>query len=105
QEAAAVVGALDARESAMEEAMSLVTDPPSVLAQASDLGLKAWSDASRAWTDWAAAGETTSGAALADHLEKYGLELANALTTLRDEAAAELNRREDAWRPVNTAIV
>jgi ABC-type lipoprotein export system ATPase subunit len=53
-------------------------------------------EALRAWT---AGLSTEDGEALADHLEKAGPRLRGAVEALRRLATAELQKREDAWRP------
>ena len=53
-------------------------------------------DALRAWTAGLSAEDAE---ALADHIEKAGPRLRTAVEALRRLATAELQKREDAWRP------
>jgi recombinational DNA repair ATPase RecF len=53
---------------------------------------------------WVQAGSITDLAALADHVESASGPLRQAVVRLRDEARAELGRREDAWRPAAVEV-
>ena len=52
---------------------------------------------------WLSARSLDKPAALADHLEAHALDLAEATTRVAAEAAEELSRREDVWRPLGAA--
>ncbi len=52
-----------------------------------------------------AARATDEPAALADHVEAHVLEIADAITRVAAEAAAEATRREDLWRPLLERLV
>jgi recombinational DNA repair ATPase RecF len=104
KEAGACQAATEAARTALREAQRFVTSPPPLLAEAKDLGLSGLPNLRRLWIDWAAGRDVDDPRALADRLESRVLDLADALEKLLDEAAAERSRREDAWRPIASAI-
>lgn len=77
---------------AINAAKALVSEPPAFLGDG---------DARVAWAAWAELGSSTlSPSALADELEVRAVALDAVLAAVRTEAAAELARREDLWRPL-----
>lgn len=103
-EAGAVEAAASARTAAARDAQRLVTAPSPLLTQAADLGLVALADASQTWGVWAQARDITSAGELAHHLEDHALGFSEALAALVAEAQMEVQRREDLWRPIATAV-
>lgn len=90
-------------DDAVTEAMATIRrafDPePPALARADRVGIDA-TEAREAWTAWLAGRSVTDPRVMADHVERSGPALASALANLRTTSAAEVERREDAWRPV-----
>lgn len=52
------------------------------------------------WSEWVSAGATQGPAALAQALDAAHPAVVDALTTAQDEAARELERRDETWAPV-----
>ena len=84
---------------AMRSARDLIRSAPPVLADAERVGVEA-SELSQVWDAWRAIPEDITGADLADHIESSLPTLSSVVERVRGEAQAELDRREDAWRPV-----
>ena len=103
-EAAACERAEGVRQQAVAEARHLLLPPPAVLAEAPGLGLAALPAVRDAWARWAAGREEPSATRLADHLENNVLDFVAAVNALVAEAADQLRRRQDAWRPVRLSI-
>lgn len=103
-------GAHRAAESALRKARELLTAPPKLLAQLGEMGLDGLAAAREQWEAWHAGSSLHAGSstddltALATHLDTRHPAFASAIEALRTSAAAELQRREDRWRPVATAI-
>ncbi|MEZ5288039.1 MAG: AAA family ATPase [Vicinamibacterales bacterium] len=98
-EAAAVQVAEAALASAVREARALVRESgPLPAPSAGELpSLRALREVEARWL----VGRTLDGAAaLAAHLESLVVDVTEATTRVADEAAAELARREDMWRPL-----
>ena len=98
-EASAVQQGESAVAAAVREARGLVRDCGGLpAAVAGELpSLQALRDAEARWL---AARTLDAPVALADHLEAHVLEMSDALTRVAGEAAAEVMRREDLWRPL-----
>jgi energy-coupling factor transporter ATP-binding protein EcfA2 len=94
-------------EAAWQEAHLLVGAPPRVLSEAAGVGIDT-SDLVAAWDAWAAVPHgdisPTAMTILADHLARTCPPLQTAVATLQQAAAAELDRRQDSWAPVATAL-
>ena len=74
--------------------------PPPVLERAADVGIDTGA-VERAWSAYAAGGAPDEDLlALADHLESRIGPLVEAAGVVRATAQAEVDRREDAWRPL-----
>ena len=86
------------------ESRQLVSAPPPVLREAAEVGVDA-DPALTCWAVWAAAPEGDDVIRMAAHLEAGASSLIAAVATVRGAAAAELERREDRWRPVGHALV
>lgn len=99
-EARACEAARAARRAVMAEAQRHLGPPPSVLAQAAErMEFEALARVRGLWATWATGRTIETGGALAAHLEAHVLDLHEAVAALIDEAAAELVKREDVWRP------
>jgi predicted ATPase len=95
----------EAEAGARQRALALPSPSPEALRRAQEIGLDA-AVATRAVDEWRKG--LASGAsldALARHLEATAAPLAAALAVLRDQATAELRRREDVWKPVLPPLV
>src|SRR5436190_17107936 len=93
-----------AAEAARRKACELLTGPPGLLKQLFAVGLDGLADAQEQWEAWHCGASITDPASLATHLETHFDAFARAIDTLRRSAAAEVQRREDRWRPIATAI-
>lgn len=102
-EAQAAQQAESALEASMREARGLLREHgvlPS--AQAGEVkGLQALRDAEARWLGGRSLHEPE---ALAMHLETHVLDVVDATTTVATNAAAELARREDVWRPLGERL-
>jgi hypothetical protein len=102
-EASAVQGAESEAAGALRDARSLIREcgvlPSSIAGELPSLQRLRDADA-----QWVTGRSLDQPAALADHLETHVLDLAEATTRVALEAAAELKRREDVWRPLALAL-
>jgi hypothetical protein len=89
---------------ATRTARELLTAPPRLLTQLFEVGLEGLDAARDQWDAWHAGSSNSDLVALATHLETRHEPFARAIDTLRKSASAELQRREDRWRPVATAV-
>jgi len=96
--------AVASRTSAIRDSQRFITQPPPVLAQATTLGLATLASARTAWSTWGTARDLTDATALADHFEQHVLALSDAVAALVAEAGDEARTRDDAWKPVASAI-
>ena len=93
-------GAHDAATAARRKALALPSPTAESLTQATGLGLDA-AAATQALDQWRAGLATTAELdALANHIEATAGPLEKATAALRTAAMAELQRREDRWKPV-----
>jgi energy-coupling factor transporter ATP-binding protein EcfA2 len=81
------------------EARGLMAAAPQALQWASQVGVDA-REAQVAWAGFLKAPAEDELTAVADHLEKQLPALNAALLRLREAASQELERRENAWRPI-----
>jgi DNA repair exonuclease SbcCD ATPase subunit len=81
------------------EARKLLSTSPPVLREAPEVAIDA-SQALACWTVWESAPDDDDVARLAAHLETTAPPLIASIAQLRRAAVAELERREDRWRPV-----
>jgi predicted ATPase len=90
----------DAAESARKTAMALPAPAPETLAKANAVGLDATAatTANGTWRAGLQPGDELE--ALARHIEEAAPPLEAAIAALREKAAAELQRREDRWKPL-----
>lgn len=88
--------ARDATRRAEEILRARIRPAPPDLAHAASLGLTA--EASAAWEAWSHA--PTGAVALADHVDRYVLDVEEAATRLRDAARARLESVQSAWAPL-----
>lgn len=93
-----------AAEVAVQKARELLTSPPRVLTQLSELGLEGLATAREQWDAWHAGASIGDLGALGVHLESHHGAFALAIEVLKRSAAAELQRREDRWRPIAAAL-
>ena len=103
-EAAALEATHRRAAEAMAQAHRLVLAPPAVLAEGAAVGVDATSALAQ-WERWAALPEGADPAALAAHLDTVAPDLIAAVAELRGRAGAELERREDRWRPPAQALL
>lgn len=85
------------------EAYALLTPPPAELQRAGEVDIDP-GDLMTAWKRWSAVSDDMTNPQLIEHLRQPCADLAAAATTLREQASAELERREDRWRPVARAL-
>lgn len=88
-------------DAALSRARSLLSPPPEAVAAdvPADLGVDLAALVA-AWGAWADAPGTDDCRALADHLDRRGPQLADAVRDAASAAHAELARRQDLWSPV-----
>ncbi|HVL98224.1 MAG TPA: AAA family ATPase [Egibacteraceae bacterium] len=87
-------------ERALRRAEELIDLPPPVLQEALHLGVETGSTA-RDWQHWWDGWEHREGPGqLADHIESSLPALHDSLQQVRTLAAGELERRQEAWRPL-----
>ncbi len=91
-------------EAALKAARQLLAPPPHLLAQLLEIGLDGVTAAREEWNLWHSGSSITDLKALADHLQTRVATFSNTVKGLRTAAAAELQRREDRWRPIALAI-
>ena len=99
REAAEAESADRALATAIAGARGLMLPVPEALDRAEAVGIDA-ADLSRAWVAWLTVPNGGGAAALADHLEQSLPRLLEAAGVVREASSSELDRREDAWRPV-----
>lgn len=85
------------------EARQLVSAPAPVLREAGEVGVDA-GPALACWALWGAVPEGDDVIQVAAHLEGGAPPLIAAVAAVRAAAAAELERREDRWRPLGRAL-
>ena len=93
-----------ASAAAVQSARELLAAPPQLLAQLFEIGLDGLSAAREQWARWHAGAAITDLASLAAHLEKHVETFGEAVEVLKAAAAAELQRREDRWRPIASQL-
>jgi hypothetical protein len=98
-EAAAVRAAEDESTAAVREARALVRES-GVLPSAAAGELPSLQALREVEARWLQARGIDRLSALADHLEAHVLDVADATARVASDAAAELARREDVWRPL-----
>jgi recombinational DNA repair ATPase RecF len=92
------------RRAVINEAQRFISQPPPILAQAINTGLSCLPEARTQWATWGTAREIGTASALADHFESNILAFSEAVTNLATEARDEAQKRDDAWRPIASAI-
>jgi energy-coupling factor transporter ATP-binding protein EcfA2 len=106
-EAAEADAAHRALQAARDSARHLLTPVPAVLRQASALGIDA-GELIEAWSTFAAgpggSAATESDEALATHLEDTAPPVVDHALVVRQQAAEEMDRRNDQWRPLVTDL-
>ena len=102
-EADAVRAAEDESAAALREARGLVRDS-GVLPSPAAGELPSLQSLREAEAMWLQSRTVDRPAALANHLEAHVLDLAEAVARVCAEAAQELARREDVWRPLGQAL-
>lgn len=80
-------------------AQALLAEPPEILGRASDTAGLDETAVREAWRRWAGLREAADNG-LMEHLEEEHGKLAATATSFREQAAAELARLEEAWRPL-----
>ncbi len=93
-----------AADEALRSARELMSPPPRLFTQLFEIGLDGLAAARDAWTEWHSAHGSADLVAVADHLERAHEPLVEAVNALRKAAAVEVQRREDRWRPIATAL-
>ncbi len=84
---------------ARREAQALLVEPLEILGRASDTASVDATALQEAWGRWAGLREAADDS-LIEHLEEEHHNLAAAADSLKEQAAAELGRLEEAWRPL-----
>ena len=103
QEADAALEAHRALRGARRQADALFGPPPPELERADEVGVDA-AGLTAAWTHWNGLPADATDQALIEHFWQSYAGLGDAAATLREQAAAEIEQREDVWRPVATAL-
>lgn len=107
QQARQLREAIGEAEMASREACLLVAAVPDLLGQAGTVGIEC-NDVEAAWQNWASVPSTECHPAglrsLAGHLTGTHPALQDALIDLQAAVAAELQRHQDNWTPVATAL-
>lgn len=98
-EAQAAQRAGQALADALRAAQALLSAPPSILRRAAPPGVDVHA-LLRAWERWAEVSPAAQDERLVDHLEAEHRNVAVAADSLRAQAAAALERLEEAWRPL-----
>lgn len=100
QEAQLATDAHQQMSRAVKEARELCAAPPGLLDSTAEVGLDPTS-LKNAWQRWCSEGASiTDARELSTYLRDNFSLLTEALGAFKKRAAAELDRREDAWRPV-----
>ena len=99
EEAATAARARRTLEHARRGARGLLTAPPEILSRAGTVDVDA-ATLRAAWDRWTNLPADAADDDLVAHLQGTHGDLSTAAASLRDRAAAELERREDAWRPL-----
>ena len=86
-------------EAAHADLVALVPPPPPVLARLQEVEIDG-APLREAWAAWAGHAEAADATALARHVLERHAPLDEALGAVRQQAAAEAERLEDAWRPL-----
>jgi recombinational DNA repair ATPase RecF len=104
REAAQATRAREQRQQALANAGSLCAAPPIVLEKANTIGIDG-ETLKLTWQKWCnEASGISEPRELAGYLRDNVENLASALDDFRRQASAELERREDAWRPIATQL-
>ena len=103
QEAHAAMQAQQVLHEARHKARALLTAPPPELQRAAEVGVDT-ADLTAAWTHWNRLPADALDESVIEHLRQSHASLENAAVTLHEQAAAELRRREDAWRPIARSL-
>jgi hypothetical protein len=96
-----------AADQARRRALDLLAPPPALLQQLFDItrrGLDGLDTTREQWTLWHQGGVCTDLVELAAHLEARHEPLVDAVERLKASVAAEIQRREDRWRPFADAM-
>lgn len=99
KEAAEASGARDHISAATRAARDFMQPAPGALKGADRVGIETGS-LEAAWDAWLTPPHDADAHALADHIESALGSVQEAVSDARDRAGTELERREDAWRPV-----
>lgn len=99
EEATEAVAARDAVAVAGRAGRDLMQPAPGALKDADRVGIETGA-LEAAWDAWLTPPDDADADALADHIESALGPLQVAVSDARDRAGTELERREDAWRPV-----
>ena len=102
--AAASEQAHKSADASRTQARALLTRPPTLLDQLSEIGLDGLAEVRDAWTAWHSGTSVADLIELAGHLEVHAGRLAVALDRLKTAAAAEFQRRQDLWKPFARAL-
>lgn len=88
-------------DAARNAALSALRAPaPRALALLAKTGVEGADAVTKAWTAWNNGARLTDLAQLADFIEKHQPSLAAAVTLVKEDAAKELQKRQDRWRPL-----
>ena len=98
-EAAEAQAARDRADAAMRTGRGLMQPSPNVLGDAHRVGIEVVA-LRTAWDTWITPPDSVNAGTLADHIESALGPVREAAAGVRERAGAELERREDAWRPV-----
>ena len=103
QDAEEAIQAQRALKDARVGTRALFTPSPAELQRAEEVGVDA-AGLTSAWTRWCALPADVTDEDLIEHLKQSHAGLVDAAATLRGQAEAELERREDVWRPIARAL-
>lgn len=102
-EAAEAQAARDRVDAAMLAGRNFMQPLPSALGEADPAGIEV-ATLRTAWNAWLTPPDDVDAGALADHMESVLGPVRDAALSVRGRAGAELERREDAWRPVAQSL-
>lgn len=104
EQAATVEQAVRRATDVRAEAGTLVSPAPAALAEAAGVAVDS-AAASAQWRRWSTPPQGDDLGLLATHIDTVAPDLIAAIAGVRAAAAAELERREDRWRPIAQRLV
>ncbi len=92
-------------DAARDQALALLrTAPSKLLDPLQMMGIEGVQAARESWANWTRGAQLRDPMALADHIESQHAAFLRATDNLKQNAARELQQRQDRWKPVAAAI-